>query len=150
MRPWGQNETEGPQEVIMRTGASILFGAFVLSTTQPVLLGEGSVTFTKDVAPILYRSCQNCHRPGSIAPMSLLTYKDARPWARSIKEKVVLRQMPPWHIDRTVGINKFKDDPSLSEAEIATISNWVDQGALAGNPSHIPPHRHSAAAERGP
>src|SRR5439155_20626655 len=61
----GQNETEGPQEVIMRTGALILFGAFVLSTTQPVVLGEGSVTFTKDVAPILYRSCQNCHRPGS-------------------------------------------------------------------------------------
>src|ERR1700676_5275765 len=98
-------------------------------------------TFSKDVAPILQRSCQNCHRPGSIAPMSLLTYKDARPWARSIKEKVVRRQMPPWHIDRTVGINKFKDDPSLSEAEIATISNWVDQGALEGNPADMPPPR---------
>ena len=68
-------------------------------------------------------------RPGSIAPMSLLTYKDARPWARSIKEKVVRRQMPPWHIDRNVGITRFKDDPSLTEAEIATISNWVDRGA---------------------
>src|SRR5262245_51409496 len=62
------------------------------------------VTFTKDVAPILQRNCQQCHRPGSVAPMSLLTYQDARPWARSIKQKVVAREMPPWHIDRTVGI----------------------------------------------
>ena len=125
----------------MRTGASILFGAFVLSTTQPVALGEGYVTFTKDVAPILQRSCQNCHRPRSIAPMSLLTYKDARPWARSIKEKVLLRQMPPWHIDRNIGVGKFKDDPSLSDAEIAAIANWVDQGAPLGNPADMPPPR---------
>ena len=73
--------------------------------------------------------------------MSLLTYKDARPWARSIKEKVVRRQMPPWHIDRTIGITKFKDDPSLTDVEIATISNWVDQGALEGNPADMPPPR---------
>jgi hypothetical protein len=74
-----------------------------------VALGADSkeVTFSKDVAPILQRACQNCHRPGSIAPMSLLTYKDARPWARSIKTKVALRQMPPWHIDRNVGVSKF-------------------------------------------
>jgi len=69
------------------------------------------VTFSNDVAPILQRSCQNCHRPGSIAPMSLLTYKEARPWARSIKEKVVLRQMPPWHIDRNIGITKAPPPP---------------------------------------
>ncbi len=99
------------------------------------------VTFTKDVAPILRRSCQNCHRPGSIAPMSLLTYQDARPWARSIREKVVLRRMPPWHIDRNIGITKFKDDPSLTDAEIATISKWVDQGALEGDPADMPPPR---------
>ena len=76
---------------------------------------QAQVTFTKDVAPILQRNCQQCHRPGSIAPMSLLTYQDARPWARSIKQKVVAREMPPWHIDRNVGITKFKDDPSLSD-----------------------------------
>jgi hypothetical protein len=99
------------------------------------------VTFTEDVAPILRRSCQNCHRPGSIAPMSLLTYQDARPWARSIREKVVLRRMPPWHIDRNIGITKFKDDPSLTDAEIATISKWVDQGALEGDPADMPPPR---------
>ena len=98
-------------------------------------------TFSKDIAPILQRSCQNCHRPGSIAPMPLLTYKDARPWARSIKEKVVTRVMPPWHIDRNVGVSKFKDDPSLSEGEIATIVNWVDHGAPEGNAADMPPPR---------
>ncbi len=98
-------------------------------------------TFTKDIAPIFQRSCQNCHRDGSIAPMSLLNYKESRPWARSIKEKVVRRQMPPWHIDRNVGVTKFKDDPSLSEAEIATIVNWVDHGAPEGNPADMPPPR---------
>src|ERR1041385_9152423 len=104
-------------------------------------VSQADVTFTKDVAPILQRACQNCHRPGSIAPMSLLTYKDARPWARSIKEKVVKRQMPPWHIDRNVGISKFKDDPSLTDAEIATISAWVDHGSPEGKPSDMPPPR---------
>jgi hypothetical protein len=99
------------------------------------------VTFSKDVAPILQRACQNCHRPGSIAPMPLLTYKDARPWARSIKEKVVTRVMPPWHIDRNVGVSKFKDDPSLSESEIAAIVSWVDHGAPEGSAADMPQPR---------
>src|ERR1700716_374539 len=86
----------------------------------------GPVTFTKDVAPILQRSCQNCHRPGAIAPMSLLTYEETRPWARSIRQKVVAREMPPWYIDRHVGIHDFKNDVSLSDLEIATIAAWVD------------------------
>jgi hypothetical protein len=105
------------------------------------LAAQSPVTFNKDIAPIFQKACQNCHRPGSIAPMSLLTYRDARPWARSIKVKVVKRQMPPWHIDRNVGVNKFKDDPSLTDAEIAAISAWVDQGAPEGNPSDLPPAR---------
>src|SRR3989449_2216455 len=83
---------------------------------------QEQVTFTKDVAPILQRNCQVCHRPGAIAPMSLLTYEDARPWARAMKEKVVRREMPPWYIDRNIGIAEFKDDPSLSDEDIATIS----------------------------
>src|SRR6266849_7310053 len=120
--------------LMLFSGAIIAFGA---DSAAPV-------TFTKDVAPILQRSCQNCHRPGSIAPMSLLTYNDARPWARSIKEKVVTRVMPPWHIDRNVGINRFKDDPSLTEAEIATIAAWVDQGAPEGRPADLPPARQFA------
>ncbi|HWY46158.1 MAG TPA: hypothetical protein VNX70_02165 [Bryobacteraceae bacterium] len=118
--------------------------AFAADSTKPV----ADATFSKDIAPILERSCQNCHRAGSIAPMALLTYKDARPWARSIKEKVVRREMPPWHIDRNVGITKFKEDPSLTDAEIATISNWVDRGAPEGNPSDMPPPRQFSDLEK--
>jgi mono/diheme cytochrome c family protein len=109
---------------------------------------QGAVTFTKDVAPILQKSCQTCHRPGSVAPMSLLTYEDARPWARAIKLKVTAREMPPWHIDRTIGITKFKDDPSLTDAEIATISKWVDSGAPMGDPKDMPPPRQFADQDR--
>ena len=127
----------------MRTGISILF-----AVTAALALGAEPVTFSKDVAPIFQRSCQNCHRPGSIAPMSLLTYKDARPWARAIKDKVVRRQMPPWHIDRTIGINKFKDDPSLSETEISTIASWVDQGSPEGSPADMPPPRQFGANDQ--
>src|SRR5690242_530179 len=97
-----------------------------------------AVTFSKDVAPILQKSCQVCHRPGAIAPMSLLTYQDARPWARSIKAKVTAREMPPWYIDRHVGITKFKEDPSLTDAEITTIAKWADAGAPQGNPGDMP------------
>jgi hypothetical protein len=111
--------------------------AFAGDSSKPVT----DATFSKDIAPILERSCQNCHRAGSIAPMALLTYNDTRPWARSIKEKVVRREMPPWHIDRNVGITKFKEDPSLTDAEIATISNWVDRGAPEGNSADMPPPR---------
>ncbi len=99
-------------------------------------------TFTKDVAPILQRSCQQCHRPGSIGPMSLLSYDDARPWARSIRARVSNRQMPPWHVDRNAGTrHTFKDDPSLSDGEIATIVGWVDGGMPRGNPDDMPPPR---------
>ena len=72
------------------------------------------VTFSKDVAPIFQKKCQECHQPGSIAPMSLITYQEARPWAKSIRERVSARQMPPWHIDPSVGVQKFKNDMSLS------------------------------------
>jgi hypothetical protein len=93
------------------------------------------VTFNKDVSPILQAKCQSCHEPGSIGPMSLVTYQDARPWARSIKNRVSTRQMPPWHIDRSVGVTKFKNDMSLSDEQVATIVAWVDGGALEGNPA---------------
>ena len=105
-------------------------------------------TFSRDVAPILQRSCQNCHRPGNIAPMSFLTYKDVRPWARAIKEKVVLREMPPWFIDRNVGIRHFKDDPSLSDEEITKITAWVDGGAPEGNPADMPRPRQFEDTDR--
>src|SRR5437773_27590 len=99
---------------------------------------SAQVTFTRDVAPILYRSCVRCHRPDEIAPMSLLSYNDARPWARSIKQRVSKREMPPWFLDKTIGIQKYKNDPSLSDGEIATIVKWVDAGAPQGNPADMP------------
>jgi len=97
------------------------------------------VTFTKDVAPIFQAKCQECHQPNSIAPMSLITYQDARPWARSIKERVSTHQMPPWHIDKTVGVQKFKNDMSLSDEQVDTIVRWVDAGAPMGDPKDMPP-----------
>ena len=96
-------------------------------------------TFTKDVAPIFQQKCEACHRPGYIAPMSLQTYQDVRPWARSIKQRVEQRQMPPWHIDKAIGIQAFKNDRSLSTEEIATVVAWVDGGAPQGNPADMPP-----------
>ena len=98
-------------------------------------------TFTKDIAPIFQEKCEACHRPDSIGPMSLVTYEDARPWARSIKARVEDRQMPPWHIDKSVGIQQFKNDRSLSDDQIATILKWIDQGAPKGDPKDMPPPR---------
>ncbi|MEO8098142.1 MAG: cytochrome c [Acidobacteriota bacterium] len=100
--------------------------------------GVSAQTFSKDVAPILQEKCQGCHRAGEMAPMSLVTYDEIRPWARSIKQRVVSRQMPPWHLDKTVGVQHFANDFSLSDAEIATISAWVDAGAPQGNVKDMP------------
>jgi hypothetical protein len=97
------------------------------------------VTFAKDVAPIFRDKCQDCHRKGTAAPMSLVTYEETRPWAKSIRQRVITRNMPPWHIDQTVGIQHFENDRSLSEAQIATIVRWVDAGAPLGNPKDLPP-----------
>ena len=95
-------------------------------------------TFSRDVAPILQRSCQQCHQPTGIGPMSLLTYREARPWARSIRDRVERRLMPPWHLDQTVGIQDFKNDISLTDDEIDTIVRWVDAGAPEGDPARLP------------
>ena len=97
------------------------------------------VTFSKDVAPILQAKCQDCHQPNSIAPMSLITYEDTRPWARAIENRVASRQMPPWHIDRGVGVQKFKNDMSLTVRQIDTIVRWVESGAPQGDPKDLPP-----------
>jgi len=126
----------------------LVVGALYPATSAQQPASSPTVTFTKDVAPILQKSCQNCHRAGAIAPMSLLTYQDVRPWARSIKSKVVAREMPPWYIDRHIGITKFKDDPSLTDAEIATITRWVDSGAPQGNPADMPKPRVFADVDK--
>jgi hypothetical protein len=113
----------------------------LLGLSSPSLAQQPALTFTKDIAPLLQRSCQTCHRAGAIAPMALVTYQDVRPWVRSIRQKVTSREMPPWYIDRNVGIHRFKEDPSLSDAEIATITAWIDAGAPQGNLRDLPPPR---------
>ena len=120
----------------------LVVGAALLA--QPVYAqtpGAGQVTFTKEIAPIFQRSCVNCHRENSIGPMSLRTYEDARPWARSIRTRVGTREMPPWGLDRHVGVQKIKDDPSLSDSEIALVTKWIDTGAAKGNPADMPAQR---------
>ena len=130
-----------------------LAGLALLAIAPPASAGQtgDAVTFTKDVAPILQRSCQTCHRPSSVAPMLLLTYEEARPWARSIKQRTGLRNrmgvMPPWFIEKDVGIQDFKDDISLSEEEIATLAAWADDGAPRGNPADMPPPLVFATAD---
>src|SRR5262249_35509178 len=103
----------------------------------------GGPTFTKDVAPILQRSCENCHRPDGVAPMSLVSYEDVRPWARAIKQRTSIGPkagvMPPWYVEKNIGIQQFHNDPSLSDDEIALIGKWADAGAPRGNPADMPP-----------
>jgi hypothetical protein len=111
-----------------------------LLTMAPLLAasrtGNAPVTFSKDVAPILQKSCQTCHRPGEAAPMPLLTYKQARPWAAAIREAVALKRMPPWYADPHYGT--FSNDRSLTKAEIDTLVAWADGGAPEGDPSVAP------------
>ncbi len=98
-----------------------------------------AVTFAKHVAPIFRAKCQACHQPGSIAPMSLLTYEEARTYAPMIKAKVQNRVMPPWHINRSIGIKEFKNDTGLNAEQIDTIVAWVDAGAPLGDAADLPP-----------
>src|SRR6267143_2451013 len=109
----------------------------VLAGLAMVVAGMASeesspVTFTKDVLPILQQNCQSCHRPGQVAPMSLISYQETRPWARAIKNAVTLRKMPPWFADPNYG--HFTNDRSLRQSEVDTLAKWADTGAVEGNP----------------
>jgi hypothetical protein len=116
------------------TIASLIFFGFILGVSGNS--GPKDVTFSKDVAPIFFNSCVECHRPGEAAPMSLLSFNDARPWAKSIKEKVLKREMPPWHADPHFG--QFANDRRLTKQQVDTIVSWVDGGAKEGNPKDLP------------
>jgi hypothetical protein len=100
------------------------------------------VTFYKDVLPVLQKNCQECHRPGEIAPVAFFSYEEVRPWAKAMKEAVLSRRMPPWFADPHVG--RFANDRSLSRAEMDTIANWVDRGAREGDPKDAPALRQFA------
>src|SRR5258708_34612637 len=109
--------------------------AFAVMCATP-LLAATEVTFTHDVAPLLYKRCVNCHHPDDIGPMSLITYKEARPWAKAMRQAVLTRKMPPWHADPHYG--EFANDRRLTQAEIELIEAWVDQGAPEGDPKELP------------
>lgn len=110
--------------------------AWLGASTSVTTAAANAPTFSRDVAPILFKSCVECHRGSGMAPMSLMTYDDVRPWARAVRSKVVTKEMPPWAADPNVG--KFANDISLTRAEIDTISAWVDGGAPEGSKSDLP------------
>src|SRR5713101_2425845 len=129
------------EPVMVRVSMALAFSA-VLVAAVPAGAADGKTpTFTKDIAPIFQQKCEACHRPNNMAPMSLMTYEEARPWAKSIAARVGARQMPPWHIDKTVGIQKFKNDRSLNDDQIETILQWVAAGAPKGDPKDMPAPR---------
>src|SRR5438309_4828354 len=138
---WGRTgapvEKENEMRVVAVTSLvamSLVLGASAQDVRVPPT--QNAPTFSKDVAPIFYSKCVTCHRAGEVAPMSLMTYKDARPWARAIRDKVVAREMPPWHADPAHGA--FRNDHSLTQAQIDTIVKWADGGARQGDPSQMP------------
>src|SRR5262245_51646443 len=140
-----------PNRTPVRAVVLVFLGAWIGVVAVPAgaqTTNDRPVTFTKDIAPILQRSCQQCHRPDSIAPMSLQTYEQVRPYARAMKLRTSLRYtfgargvMPPWFIEKDIGIQKFKEDISLSDEDIAAIAKWADSGAPEGNPADLPPAR---------
>jgi hypothetical protein len=129
-----------------RLGAGLVVAAVVAVAPFALKAEQAApqtVTFTKDIAPILQRSCENCHRAEGVAPMPLTTYEEVRPWARAIKQRTSVGPkagvMPPWYVEKNIGIQKFHNDPSLSDDEIAMIGKWADSGAPRGNPADMPP-----------
>ena len=113
---------------------AVVLSASAASAAEPTT----TPTFTKDIPPIFQAKCESCHRPDSIAPMSLVTWEQTRPYATAIKNRVETHQMPPWHIDKTVGIQKYKNDRSLSDAQIDTIVRWVAAGSPKGDMKDMP------------
>ncbi|MGD8281959.1 MAG: cytochrome c, partial [Gemmatimonadota bacterium] len=105
-------------------------------------IDPASVTFTKDIAPILQRSCQNCHRPDGGGPMSLINYNEVRRYASRIRQRTAIRDrmgtMPPWYVEKDIGIQHYQNDPSLSDEDLAKIQAWVDNGAPEGDPADMP------------
>jgi hypothetical protein len=126
---------------VLAIGVVLILSGLAIAGDPPNTAGAANkpVTFTRDIVPIFQEKCQDCHRKDSMAPMSLVTYEETRPWARSIKERVVTHQMPPWHLDKTVGVQHFQNDRSLSDEQVETIARWVDAGAPQGDAKDMPP-----------
>ncbi|MCH7932508.1 MAG: hypothetical protein IIC36_00805 [Gemmatimonadetes bacterium] len=131
--------TETKVSRVLLIGVAFGVMAMVALPAADLMAQDAEVTYARDVAPILQQKCQICHQPNSVAPMSLLTYEQVRTYAPLIKMKVANRIMPPYHINRTVGIQGFKNDRGLTNEQIETIVTWVDQGAVYGDAADEPP-----------
>ena len=142
-KPFGSTKLKITVSALLVGMAGVFFSGSAAKAQSPDI-----PTFSKDIAPIFQKNCQECHRPDSMAPMSLLTYEESRPWARAIKDRVIAREMPPWFLDKTVGIQKFINDVSLTDSEIDIIVRWVDAGSPAGNEKDLPPPRQWPSGDR--
>ena len=122
------------------TGKNLLSGMVLLALSNTVVLAnERAITYSEDIAAILFDKCSSCHNPDGIGPMSLLSYEEVRPWAPLISYKVERREMPPWHLDQTVGIQAYKNDVSLNAEQITKVIAWAQNGAPQGDPALTPP-----------
>jgi hypothetical protein len=119
---------------------NITLAALLCAFTALAATNQPAVTFTKDVAPVLQKNCQGCHRPGEAAPFSLLTYEQARPWAKAMKEAVRMKKMPPWFAEPHDG--KFSNDRSLAQKDADVLAAWADAGAPEGDPKDLPTALH--------
>src|SRR5579862_8008831 len=142
MRSWTTSMGIGAR-ILAAAALALCAGAAPAAAAQQPAASQ--VTFHKDIEPILQRSCQRCHNPNSVAPMSLLTYQQVRPFAKEIKRRTELKYapwsrgvMPPWYLETNIGIQHMKDDISLNDDEIAMIGKWADNGAPEGNPADAP------------
>ena len=129
----------------MRQLFAVLFASGVLQAHDPV---STKLTWTQEISRIVYQRCVGCHSKGGNAPMPLVTYADARPWAKAIKDEVLHRRMPPWGAVK--GFGDFRDDPSLTQDEIMRIAEWVEGGAPEGDPAYSPPCRCEPARQPMP
>ena len=138
--PLTERETMHRQHRLFRNAAaSGLFVATALATAPAQAMAQDHPTFARDVAPIIQQNCQICHQPGSIAPMSLTSYEAVKRYAPRIRDKVAARIMPPWHIDRSVGIQEFKNDRGLTDEELETLVTWLDGDMPFGDEADMPP-----------
>lgn len=135
----GKSLTGTWRKIVLRGLSSIALLTFSGEMYAGGVNSNKPLTFSKDIAPIFQAKCEECHHPGTPAPLSLITYQDTRPWLAVIRDRVQKRQMPPWHLDKTVGIQKFANDRSLSDEQIDEIVRWIDSGAPQGDPKDLPP-----------
>src|SRR2546423_3659529 len=119
-------------------GTELVFILFVLFVANPLRVAAAQTpTFNRDIAPILFKNCVTCHHPGQNSPFSLLTYAEARPWAKAIRERVITRYMPPWKPEAGFS-DPFQGARGLNAQEIEAIARWVSDGSTEGNPADLP------------